>query len=107
MTISEAQVEVCRWAKEKGWMDREVPVPEQVALLHSECSEALEAYRNGEQISWTDEKGKPQGIASEYADVLVRLLHYSGLLGIDLEAEFNRKMNYNETRPYRHGGKLA
>ena len=103
--ISEAQKYVAKWAKEKGWMDREVPVPEQCALLHSEVSEALEAWRNKEPTSWTDTAGKPQGIGSEYADVLVRLLHYSALLGIDLEEEFNRKMKYNETRSYRHGGK--
>lgn len=105
MKISEAQTMVFEWAKRKGWCDREVPIPEQVALIHSEVTEALEAWRNKEPISWTDENGKPQGIGSEYADTVIRLLHYSSLLGINLEEEFERKMAYNEKRPFRHGNK--
>lgn len=107
VTISDAQERVFVWAKSKGWCDREVSIPEQIALIHSEASEALEAWRNKEPLSHTDEHGKPQGVASEYADILIRVLHYSALLGIDLEAEFVRKMAYNDTREHRHGGKVG
>lgn len=89
----------------KGWAEKEVPFPEMVALLHSEISEALESFRNNESISWTDPNGKPQGIGSEFADILIRLGHYSKLLGIDLDYETERKLQYNSTRPHRHGGK--
>lgn len=94
-------------AVEMGWADHDINIIEQVALLHSECSEALEAWRNNEPISWTDGNGKPQGVASEYADIIIRLGHYIGKEGIDIEYEINRKLEYNVTRGHRHGGKKA
>jgi hypothetical protein len=56
---------------------------EQCMLVVTELAEAIEAYRNHEATSWTDANGKPQGIASEYADALIRLLHYSALMNIN------------------------
>lgn len=90
-----------------GWTEKPVPVPEQIALVHSEASEALESWRNKEPMSWIDENGKPQGIGSEFADIIIRLGHYAELNGVDLETEILRKLDYNMTRGYRHGGKLA
>ena len=107
MTIPEMQKRCFSNAKTLGWTDKPVSVPEMIALCHSELSEALEAYRNGEQTSWTDANGKPEGIASEFADVLIRIGHYCELLGIDLEHEVDRKLIYNLTRKYRHGGKVC
>lgn len=48
---------------------------------------------------------KPEGVASELADVIIRIFDMCGLYGIDLEAVIKEKMAYNKTRPYRHGGK--
>lgn len=107
MILKEMQRRCYKQAVELGWNERPVPFPEQIALIHSEASEALESYRNGDPVSWTDESGKPQGIASEFADIIIRLGHYAELNGIDLEAEIERKLSYNMTRGYRHGGKLA
>jgi NTP pyrophosphatase (non-canonical NTP hydrolase) len=50
---------------------------------------------------------KPEGVGSEFADVLIRLLDDCQLHGIDLVDEVVRKMAYNHSRPYRHGGKRA
>lgn len=105
MRIKNLQADVFEWAKSKGWADRKVDIPEQVALIHSEASEALESWRKNEPIRWTDEKGKPEGIASEYADIVIRVCHYAELLGIDLEKEIHDKMQYNKSRPFRHGNK--
>lgn len=107
MTLTEFQARCYRQAKEKGWTERPVDVPEQVALICSEACEGLEAWREHQPISWTDVNGKPQGIGSEYADVLIRIGHYAELLGIDLDYEVSRKLDYNETRPYRHGNKAG
>lgn len=107
MTISELQGRAHAQGDDLGWNDRPIPIPEMVALIHSEASEALESYRNNEPIAWTDDAGKPQGIASEFADILIRVAHYASLLRIDLELEVERKLNFNRTRGYRHGGKKA
>jgi NTP pyrophosphatase (non-canonical NTP hydrolase) len=92
-------------AEALGWTEKPVSVVEQIALIHSEASEALESFRNNEPLSWTDDKGKPQGIASEYADIVIRIGHYAKALGIDMEYEITRKLAYNMTRGHRHGGK--
>jgi NTP pyrophosphatase (non-canonical NTP hydrolase) len=107
MDVAQMQQEVFDWAKRKGWTDRLVELPEQVALIHSEASEALEAWRNNEPMSWTDDNGKPRGVGSEYADVVIRVMHYCALNGLNLADELEHKMAYNEKRPYRHGGKQA
>jgi len=81
---------------------------EKVALMHSELSEALEAWRDPNQEPyWVDARGKPQGIVSELADVLIRIADICGRNGWDLEKAVREKMAYNDTRSYRHGGKRA
>lgn len=110
-SLKEMQAEVVAVVKEKGWYEDNRTFGESMALLHSEVSEALEAYR---EWGLTDETGfaedpefppKPEGVGSEFADVLIRLLDDCERYGVDLEAEYNRKLAFNRTRPYRHGGK--
>ncbi len=92
------------YAKNKGWWGGKHDIPALLALMHSEISEALEDYRDG-NMTTNDINGKPCGFPSELADVAVRLFDISARLDIDLEYEFIHKMKYNETRPYRHGNK--
>jgi len=53
------------------------------------------------------EGDKPVGFAVELADTLIRICDLAESAGIDLNAALKIKMNYNATRPWRHGGKLA
>jgi len=114
MDITEL-VELCHQAAvEKGWWDdNNKTLPEQIALMHSELSEALEEYRLGHSPTEiyrvvTDgvASEKPEGIPIELADLLIRIFDTAGHYGINLEDAIVKKMLYNQTRPHRHGGKL-
>lgn len=101
------------WAEEKGWVFGLNDTPEKIALMHSELSEALEAYRRREGFFWNiastevPEAMKPEGIAIELADCVIRIMHYLSTFGISLQEALELKMAYNLKRPYRHGDKKA
>lgn len=106
MTITALCFDAYATAVDKGWHGQPRSFPELIALIHSELSEALEDYRNGEPVDTIILRdGKPTGIPIELADVLIRIGDLAGLCNIDLEAAVYQKMAYNNTRPYRHGGK--
>ena len=128
---------------EKGWWeDPSRNFGELMALIHSEVSESLEAYRDGDDITdvayeypdfyevvndsgetvkivgaqeestlQTEDGeivlGKPVGVASELADVIIRILDVAEGLNIPVTQALIEKHQYNQTRPYRHGGKKA
>lgn len=48
---------------------------------------------------------KPEGVAVEFVDALIRILDTLGAEGTNLQHIFDLKMAYNRTRPHRHGGK--
>lgn len=86
-------------AVDHGWTDRERPVPELIALIHSEASEALEGYRNSVK------PGEKGWVGEELADIVIRVFDAAEELGIDIIQEVAKKHEYNKSRPYRHGGK--
>ena len=105
--INEVAKQIHENAVDHGWWDEERGFPEVLALIHSEVSEALEEYRNGHgatEIYFSD-SGKPEGIPTELADVIIRVLDYCAYAGIDIENVLEVKHEYNKSRPYRHGGK--
>jgi NTP pyrophosphatase (non-canonical NTP hydrolase) len=114
MKIAEIQHIVHQTAVEHGWWENTTkancPVAEKIALMHSELSEALEEYRHGIMKPLyfkTDEQGnpKPEGIAVELADCVIRILDLAGFMGWEIQEALILKMEYNEGRPYRHGNK--
>ena len=84
-------------------------IPEMLALIHSEVSEALEDYRNQrlplDQYTMHDDK--PEGFGVELADIVIRVMDLAEYLSIDLAEMIVLKYRYQLTRPHRHGGKLC
>lgn len=94
---------------EKGWRTPDAEprqFTEMTSLLHSEVTEAFEACRNRDPVLWY-ELGKPMGVASELADVIIRVLDWADEHDLPLIEAVLQKHAYNQTRAYKHGGKLC
>jgi NTP pyrophosphatase (non-canonical NTP hydrolase) len=92
-----ASHQVARINHANGFYDKPRDFDTDIALLHSEVSEAFEAWRKNE----TDH------IAEEMADIFIRLLDSCDRMGIDLAHAFAEKCKINAQRPYRHGNKIV
>jgi len=117
--------EIAAWSADKGWETTWRSVPEKLMLVVTELAEAMEEYRHLQHadIAYMDDEDRPfaervecPGLGQEsrervakfreeISDTMIRLLNLSASLGIDIEAEIAAKMEKNEKRPYRHGGK--
>ena len=86
-----------------GWWDDERSFGECIALMHSELSEALEFDRHGNGAS--DHIPEFTGVEEELADVLIRIFDYCGRKNLRLGEAIVAKMQFNESRPYKHGKK--
>ena len=98
--------------EEKGWhSDGPSLFMEKMMLVVSEISEAVEEFRNGKGLNETfygpGNPAKPLGIPTEIADAIIRLLDWCESNDVDIETALLDKMEYNESRMYRHGGKLV
>ena len=131
MTITEWQREIHAYAVEKGWWpgedEPERNTGEMFMLMVTEIAEAMEAWREGQYHQyWRNpatgevvhdlssgpalmlERGfKPEGVAVELADCIIRILDWAEAVGVDMGELIRLKHEYNLTRPYRHGGKKA
>ncbi len=92
-------------ARAKGFYDPPPSIVERLCLIHSEVSEALEAHRDGHD-AFLIVDGKPEGVPSELADIVIRVVDMATYLDVDLDKAVRLKMNYNATRPHKHGRKL-
>lgn len=132
MQMHDIQREVAQTNYENGWHDRYYEVKStdpqaavehiivKLALIGTEAAEAIEDVRDRGVGALVDpytltrppgwqEGGpeKPDGVAAELADVVIRALDTAALLGINLESVVRDKLVYNATRGKRHGGKAA
>lgn len=104
MSINKFMDEAYQIAQDHGF--KESTFGEQIALMHSELSEALEDYRHNKGLTEIYYEGeKPCGIPIEFADTLIRIFDTCKRYDIDLESAIVEKMAYNKNRPYKHGGK--
>lgn len=121
--LNRLAAEVHQNAVEHGWWDGPPTFGDIIALCHSELSEALEAYRDGEELvhgccghctfeascdhpAPAGETGcKPEGVAVEMIDCILRILDWCAMEGVDVDELLRMKLAYNKGRPYRHGGK--
>lgn len=106
MNINETVKKVFETAKSKGWHDKPNPIPEVLMKMVTELAEAMEEYRN-KKPSFYVEAGKPEGIEIELADCVIRIMDSFGEYGWDLERAIRTKMEFNETRSFKHGGKVC
>lgn len=106
-TIRELQDQAFINACLKGWHDEPAPIERYLLLFHDEISEATKEISNHHKPNETyyGHDGKPEGVPSELADVVIRIMDFCGFYQIDLEKAIVEKMEFNKTRPYRHGGK--
>src|SRR5690606_37461540 len=106
--LQDAEERVFQVNQANGWFEDDRTVGDDIALIHSEASEMLEAYRGHGlgDATMPEEDGrfpKPEWFGSEAADVLIRLLDTCRRRGVDLAWEFERKLRFNATRGHRHG----
>jgi NTP pyrophosphatase (non-canonical NTP hydrolase) len=77
---------------------------EQIALMHSELSEALEWERK-QPGAPSDHIPGFTGLEEEFADVLIRIFDTSAGMKLRLGEAVLAKMAFNSQRPHKHGGK--
>lgn len=113
LSIAEMQDRAWDTCEAKGFHKKDADVPHKeyvvatkLMLGVSEFAESLEEIREGKPLLYYRESdGKPEGVAAELADVVIRCGDLATILGINLQQAIIEKLFYNEGRPEMHGGK--
>lgn len=87
-------------AEQKGFGSKlkDINLAEKIALIHSEISEAYQAYRN-KKINGKD------GFKEELGDAIQRILHLGGIMDVDIEKIILKKIKQNKNRKW-HWNKI-
>lgn len=112
MTVNEFAQDVHKNAVAHGWYDAPITFPEVAVMIHAEISEAVEEWRSGNPViygtcalspenckfskicdnvghpSGADTEGncKPEGVAVELCDAVMRIMDFLAFMGVDIEA---------------------
>jgi NTP pyrophosphatase (non-canonical NTP hydrolase) len=79
-------------ADAKGFSSQPERIWEMLALVHTEISEATDAYKKGQAV---------EVVGEELIDAIIRILHLLSALDLDAEEIFQHKMAVNWSRPRR------
>ena len=77
----------------KGFSSDPGRIWEMLALIHTEVSEATDAYKKGEPL---------EHVGEELIDAVIRILHLLSALGLDADALFDTVMARNWERSRRY-----
>lgn len=103
-TLSDIMHESVETTVSKGFNPRPA-VGDLCSLLHEEVSELYDAHRKGKLDKQCDKSVAMTCAEEEVADILLRGLGTAYALGVDPDEAVKKKLAYNKTRPYLHGGK--
>lgn len=92
--LNQKMAEVRALADAKGFSSGRERVWEMLALIHSEISEATDAYKKGQSL---------EEVGEELVDAIIRILHLLSALELDAEQLYQAKMAINWQRPYKYG----
>lgn len=103
--LNELAKTVHELTRSKGFWDKPRDPLSVFMLIVSEVAEAAEDHRDGLDLNEIRYKtsGKPTGIPSEMADIIIRVLDACAAWNIDIEKAIQEKFEYNKSRPALHG----
>lgn len=106
--LDELSENIKEYADGKGFDRDRYNIPQQLMLIVSEVSEAMEVYRSMGP-NWF---GELEGVeleshfGEELADAVIRILDTCAVLAVPIRWHIKNKMGKNKARPFKHGKKL-